>query len=370
MIVQAVSPGRINLIGEHTDYNEGYVMPAAINQTIKVSIQKNGSPNQCNAHSLDLDERFSFDLNNITAQPQGWQNYILGVTAELQKIGAHFEGFDVSFGGDVPIGAGLSSSAALECSFATALNELFNLGFRQMQLIKAAQLSEHNYAGTMCGIMDQFASTMGKSNSVIRLDCKTLDYDYFPLDLGQYKLLLINTKVSHSLADTEYNTRREECEQAVATIAQLHPNVKSLRYVDMRLLQKYQSQLSPIVYQRAKYIIEENARVQAASKALEEKDFTKLGQLLYQSHHGLQHEYEVSCKELDFLVDLTRDKDYILGARMMGGGFGGCTLNFIEEEKIPVFIEEAYAKYSDQFNIDPEHYIVSIGDGARIVTES
>ncbi|MEL6926026.1 MAG: galactokinase family protein, partial [Bacteroidota bacterium] len=253
MIVTAAAPGRINLIGEHTDYNEGFVMPASIDKTIKVRIEKNGHPTQCNAHALNINEHFSFSLNNMLPQNAGWQNYIIGVTAELQKIGARMEGFDVSFGGDVPIGAGLSSSAALECSLAVALNELFDLGFRQMQLIKAAQLSEHNFAGTKCGIMDQFASMMGRENSVIRLDCKTLDYDYFPLDLGTHQLLLLNTNVSHSLGDSEYNTRRAECEEAVSTIAQDHPEVKSLRYVSLDLLEQYRSKLRPIVFQRAKY---------------------------------------------------------------------------------------------------------------------
>ena len=367
-MIRAISPGRINLIGEHTDYNGGFVLPAAIDKNIHVNVNKNGHLTHCLAQSLDLNEQFHFDLSNLSPVSRGWQNYILGVTAELQKLGAKLEGFNCSFGGNIPIGAGLSSSAALGCSLALALNELFDLGFSRIQLIEATQLAEHNFVGTKCGIMDQFASMMGKANTVIKLDCSNLDYEYFPLDLEKYQLLLINTKVSHSLADSEYNTRRAECEEVVSILQKTHPEITTLRDVTPQLLEQYKSDFRQITYQRANYILQENKRVVLATQALENKDFKELGQLIYDSHEGLQHDYEVSCKELDFLVDQTRDKDYILGARMMGGGFGGCTLNIIESDKIETFVQQVIPAYREKFGVIPEYYIVNIGDGAQLVS--
>ena len=361
------SPGRINLIGEHTDYNNGFVLPAAIDKRIRLSFQKNASSNHCKVTALDKQDQFEFELTNIQPIDGGWQNYVLGVVAELQKQSDKIKGFECTFGGNIPIGAGMSSSAALGCGMAMGLNELFDLGLERSTLIRAAQKAEHNFVGTMCGIMDQFASMMGKENSAILLDCKTLDFNYFPLDLGNYSLLFLNSNVTHNLADTAYNTRRSECEAGVQIIQRTHPEVASLRDVTMEMLETDKAAMAPIVYQRCAYVIQENQRVLEATKALEQKDFSHFGELLYQSHNGLQYEYEVSCPELDYLVALTVEKPFVLGARMMGGGFGGCTINLIEKEQIEAFTIEAAKAYKAKFGIDLTPYTVSLGNGTRVI---
>jgi galactokinase len=287
----------------------------------------------------------------------------MGVVHELQQLGAEIPGFDATFEGDIPLGGGMSSSAALECSFAYALNVVFNLGFNKNQLIHASQMAEHHFAGVKCGIMDQFASMMGKKDHVLLLDCRNLEYKYFPMNLGRYELLLLNTNVSHSLASSEYNTRRKECEEGVATIRQSFPAVKNLRDVSLEQLNKCKDKLHEKIHRRCHHVISENQRVLNATKALSEGNLRLLGELIYQSHQSLQHDYEVSCKELDFLVDFSKGKDYILGSRMMGGGFGGCTLNIIESGKTALFIEEAIQAYSAVFGKKPTPYSITIEDG-------
>lgn len=363
------SPGRINLIGEHTDYNNGFVLPAAIDKRIRLSFQKSIAPNHCKVTALDKQDQFEFDLTTIQPIDGGWQNYVLGVVAALQKLTDKIQGFECTFGGNIPIGAGMSSSAALGCGIAMGLNELFALGLERSTLILAAQKAEHNFVGTLCGIMDQFASMMGKKNSAILLDCKTLDYHYFPLDLGNYSLLFLNSNVTHNLADTAYNTRRKECETGVQIIQKTHSEVLSLRDVTMEMLEAHKTAMPPIVFKRCAYVIEENQRVLDATKALEQKDFQRLGVLLYQSHNGLQYEYEVSCPELDYLVALTKEKPFVLGARMMGGGFGGCTINLIAQEQIEDFTAEAAKAYNTKFGIDLTPYIVALGDGTRVLLD-
>ncbi|GAB5553092.1 MAG: hypothetical protein Sapg2KO_26830 [Saprospiraceae bacterium] len=360
------APGRINIIGEHTDYNGGFVLPAAIKKTISVGIRKNGTVKDCTLYAIDLNESFSFSLDQMKPQSLSWANYVLGVISELRKLGAQFTGFDLAFGGNVPFGAGMSSSAALECAVGFALNTLFDLGFDRIQLVKVAQLAEHNYVGTMCGIMDQFASAMGKSNAVFRLDCRSLEYEYFPLELGDFELLFLNTNVSHSLADSAYNARRAACEEGVKILKQRYPEVEMLRDVNIKMLDSVQGQMSEEVYQRCRYIVEEIARVLKACDALQQKDFEELGNLIYQTHYGLQHLYEVSCPELDFLVDATRDKSYILGSRMMGGGFGGCTINLIKKGHAEAFIKEISPLYEAKFGLALTPIITEIGEGARI----
>ena len=365
--LRAYAPGRINIIGEHTDYNDGFVLPAAVNKKITVSIQKNGSPGQCHVTAANLDEHYSFNLKDFAPLPSGWQNYIMGVVHELQQLGGKIEGFTCSFEGNVPIGGGMSSSAALECSLGYALNELFQLGFNQAQLIYACQRAEHNFVGIKCGIMDQFASMMGKKGQAILLDCRSLDYQYYPLEFGRYQLLLLNTNVSHALASSAYNTRRAECEEGVALLQKKHPGITHLRDVTTEQLDAHKASMPETIFRRCHHVVSENQRVLEATKALAAGKHQELGRLMYQSHFSLQHDYDVSCAELDFLVEQTLNKDYILGARMMGGGFGGCTLNLIEKARRDEFAEAAAHAYRARFGIGLTPYSVSIEDGASLV---
>jgi galactokinase len=364
------SPGRINLIGEHTDYNDGFVMPAAIDKQIVIRIERNGSPDACTLRAKNLDKSFTFSLAAVKPQPSGWENYVLGVIHEFQELGAKMAGFDAEIEGNVPIGSGMSSSAALECSTGYGLNELFDLGFDKDTIIKAAQRAEHGYVGTNCGIMDMFASVRGREGHVIRLDCRSLEYDYFPLELGDYELLLLNTNVSHSLASSAYNTRREECEEGVRILGKTNPGIRKLRDVDEQMLDVGWDQLPDNVARRCRHIVRENNRVLEAGKVLEAGDLARMGELMYASHHSLRHDYEVSCPELDFLVDQTKDHPGVLGARMMGGGFGGCTLNLVRSADRDTLIKKLAASYRDEFNLDLTPYQVKLADGTSIINRS
>ena len=363
----AQSPGRINIIGEHTDYNEGFVLPAAIDKKTIVQLKKNGHADTCHFVANNVQQSFQFNLSNFERLESGWENYVMGVVSELQKLGAKLTGFDCEFEGNVPIGSGMSSSAALECSLAYGLNELFELGFDKWQLIQACQMAEHHFAGIKCGIMDQFASVMGVKNQVMLLDCRSLEFEYFPLDLGNYQLLLLNTNVSHALSDSEYNTRRNECKKGIFIIQQKYPAVESLRDVTIDMLNDCSSEMPNVIFRRCHHVVSENNRVLAATQAMKTKDFNTLGTLIYQSHDSLQNDYEVSCKELDYLVDFSKNKDYILGSRMMGGGFGGCTINVIEKKEVQTFINEVAESYKNKFGIDLSPYSVDIEDGAKLV---
>jgi len=364
----AQSPGRINIIGEHTDYNDGFVLPAAINKKSVFKLSKNGSDQTVNIRSEDFGNSYSFSLTDLKPLKSGWENYVMGVINELQKSGAHLEGFDGEFGGDVPIGSGMSSSAALECSLAFGLNELFDLGFDNWQIIKICQLAEHNFAGIKCGIMDQFASVMGKKDHAMLLDCRSLEYKFFPLELGKYEFLLMNTNVSHTLASSEYNTRRIECEKGVEIIRSKFPNIKNLRDATLEMLTHCTSELPEPIFKRCHHIITENERVLNATDALTKKDFHLLGKLMYQSHLSLQTKYEVSCQELDFLVDITQENPHVLGSRMMGGGFGGCTINLILRNERASFVDHASTAYRKQYGIDLKDYSVQISDGSKIIS--
>lgn len=295
----------------------------------------------------------------------GWKNYIIGVVAELQNAGASLGAFEAIFYGNVPLGAGVSSSAALECALATGLNELFSLRFSQTQLAKIAQMAEHHYAGVACGIMDQFASVMGKQGHVFRLDCRSLEYEYFPLELGDYELVLLDTCVEHSLAGTEYNDRRTQCEEGVELLKKHVPEIHNLRDVSLTRLTQFQDEMPVLIYQRCLHVVQENERVLQACDAMKVRDMQKLGNLLYQSHDSLSQLYEVSCQELDFLVDFTRNKEEVLGARMMGGGFGGCTLNLIKSSEKKAFISAVSLDYFQQTGINLKAYAVALGDGAQ-----
>jgi len=358
------SPGRINLIGEHTDYNQGFVLPAAIDKAIYLGFAKNGL-NQCRIYSLDYQEEASFFLDNI--QPGGgWLTFIKGVTSTLIQKGHSVQGFDCIFGGDIPIGAGLSSSAALENGLGFGLNTLFGLGIDRLDLVKISQQAEHEFAGVKCGIMDMFASMMGKQDHAIRLDCRSLDYDYFPVTLGDCQFLLCDTQVSHTLADSAYNTRRQECQTGVDILRQHYPAINSLRDASMDELEQVKDILTGKVYARCAYVIQENLRLIASCEALENGDLDSFGKLLYGSHDGLSRSYEVSCTELDYLVELTRSLDFVLGARMMGGGFGGCTLNLVKKQEKETFITDISAAYLREFGRLPKFYEVQIQDGTSI----
>lgn len=358
------SAGRINLIGEHTDYNGGYVFPGAIDKCIMAEIKPNGT-NKVRAYSLDLDKYAEFGLEEAD-KPEGlWACYIFGVCRETLKRGGKVEGFDTVFAGNVPLGAGLSSSAALESTFAFAVNDLFNGGtIDKFELAKIGQSTEHNYCGVKCGIMDQFASCFGKAGSLIRLNCKTLEYKYFPFNPEGYKLVLIDTCVKHSLASSAYNKRRESCERAAAAIHKNHPEVEFLSDSKRVWLDEVRSEISEEDFIRAEYVIGEVQRVLDVCDALERNDYETVGEMMYQTHFGMSKLYEVSCEELDFLAKLARKMD-VTGCRVMGGGFGGCTINLVKDEIYDSFITEARKQFNAAYGHEPKVYDVVISDGAH-----
>ncbi len=364
--VRVASPGRINLIGEHTDYNLGYVMPTAIDKKIFFELKMNGTPTSCTILSESFNSWFSFDLNNFKKSSSTWENYILGVVNEIQKKGRSLQGFDCKINSELPIGAGISSSAALECGLAAGLNELFDLDLSKQEIVTLSQAAENNFVGSNCGIMDQFASVMSKKGHLILLDCLSLEAEFIPANLRSCKVLLINTKVSHSLADGEYNTRRRECETALSILQKNDPALKSLRDVNAETLGMYKSQLSEKEYNRILFVLQENQRVLTGSELLKTGNLQDFGKLMYQSHKGLRDLYEVSCRELDFLVKFTEAKEFIYGARMMGGGFGGCTINIIEEDKIAEFTTEVSQAYNAEFGITPDLITVTPGEGTIV----
>ncbi|MDT0678362.1 galactokinase [Autumnicola musiva] len=364
--VKVSSPGRINLIGEHTDYNNGFVMPTAIDKKIFFEFKRNVSTDNCRIYSKTFDSYFEFSLAEISKQKDSWKNYLLGVIEEIQKMDKKLGGFDCIVKSELPIGAGISSSAALECGFAGGLNKLFTLNLSKQEIVELSQRAENNFVGSNCGIMDQFASVMSKKDHIILLDCRNLETEFIPADFKDCKLLLLNTNVSHSLADSEYNTRRAECEGAVKKIKQKYAEVSSLREVSFEMLEEFKDQLTEKTYQRCLYVLNENERVQKASEAMKNGELKKFGELMYQSHKGLQHHYEVSCPELDFMVDFSEDKDFIYGSRMMGGGFGGCTINLIEANKIDDYVKEISKAYAEKFNINMDVISVSPSEGTVI----
>ena len=361
------APGRINLIGEHTDYNDGFVMPAAVDKEIFFSV--GGSyDGRSIIYSIDFNERFEANLDEIDpVEAPRWANYLLGVLHQFRENGYRITPFYCVFGGNVPLGAGMSSSAALECGFAFAMSELNALDVPKMKIITMAQWAEHHYAGVKCGIMDQFASVMGKRGNVIVLDCRSLEYQYAPLDLSDYRIVLCDTRVKHSLVDSEYNMRRMECEEGVAALKKHYPRVQSLRDVSADMLEAHRSALEGKVYQRCLYVVEEISRVQVAREILERGDLMAFGKKMFQTHEGLSALYEVSCPELDFLVSEARKFPAVIGARMMGGGFGGCTINLVQRSAVESFIEQITSRYKTAFDIDMPTYQVNIADGAGIV---
>ncbi|MBQ9547542.1 MAG: galactokinase [Bacteroidales bacterium] len=357
------SAGRVNLIGEHTDYNGGYVFPGAIDKGIMAAIKPNGL-GVVRAFSIDYNEASEFGLNEEDKPAQAWARYIFGVCRETQKRGGKVEGFDTVFAGDVPLGAGLSSSAALESTFAFAINELFKNGIDKFELAKIGQSTEHNYCGVKCGIMDQFASCFGKAGSLIRLNCKTLEYKYFPFEPKGYKLVLIDSCVKHELASSAYNKRRASCENAAAAIRKNHPEVEFLSDAKRIWLEEVRADIPEEDFLRAEYVIGEVQRVLDFCDALERGDYETAGEMMYQTHFGMSKLYEVSCEELDFLNKLARKMD-VTGSRVMGGGFGGCTINLVKDELYKPFVDAAVAQFTAKFGHAPKVYDVVISDGAR-----
>ena len=357
------SAGRINLIGEHTDYNGGYVFPGAIDKGITAEIKPNGTA-QVQLYSIDYKASCSFGLEEKDAPQELWARYVFGVCREILKRGGAVEGFDAVFAGDVPLGAGLSSSAALESCFAFGLNDLFENGFDLFELARIGQNTEHNYCGVKCGIMDQFASIFGKSGSLILLNCKTLEYKYFPFNPEGYRLVLVDSCVKHELASSAYNKRRESCERAARAIAKNHPDVEFLSDAKRVWLDEVRSEISEEDFIRAEYVIGEVQRVLDVCDALERGDYETVGEMMYQTHFGLSRLYEVSCEELDFLNRLARKCD-VTGSRVMGGGFGGCTINLVKDEFYDGFISAVKEQFTARFGHAPKIYDVVISDGAR-----
>jgi galactokinase len=360
------APGRINLIGEHTDYNDGFVMPAAINYDTVFAIAE-ATDGVSEVYSVKYDETFKVNLENPQpVESPAWVNYLLGVLKQFLMKGLSVKPFKCAFGGDVPLGAGLSSSASVECGFAFALNELNGHNLPKETMMYMAQWAEHNFAGVMCGIMDQFASMMGKKGHVIVLDCRSMEYHYSPINLPDHDIVLCDTKVKHSLVDSEYNSRRSECERGVAILSRHYPEVKSLRDVTEEMILKHKSELTGKMYDRCLYVVQEIRRVQEASADLKANHLDAFGQKMFATHDGLSKLYEVSCEELDFLVALAREFGSVVGARMMGGGFGGCTINIIPKSETNKFIAFASKAYQDKFGHDMASYIVSVEDGTGI----
>ncbi len=355
------SAGRINLIGEHTDYNGGFVFPGAIDKAIMADIRPNGT-DKVNLYSIDLDESASFGLNEADAPSQQWARYVFGVCRETIKRGGSVKGFDAVFAGNVPLGAGLSSSAALESCFAFALNDLFNGNtIDKFELAKIGQSTEHNYCGVNCGIMDQFASVFGKKDCLIRLDCRSLEFEYFPFKLDGYRLVLVDSVVKHELVDSPYNKRRQSCENVARRLG-----IDTLRDADMEMLDAVKADISAEDYMRAKFVIEEKERVLDVCEALNRGDIETVGKLMYATHHGLSKDYEVSCEELDYLNDIAKECG-VTGSRIMGGGFGGCTINLVADGIYDNFIATVTEKLNARYGHQPKIYDVVISDGARRV---
>jgi galactokinase len=365
------SPGRINLIGEHTDYNGGFVFPGAVDCGIMAEMRPNGTEDVVMAYAIDLKDRVDFKLSDPNGPKTSWARYIYGISKEMQKLGVPVKGFNIAFAGDVPLGAGMSSSAAMESCFACGLNDLFGDNkVSKWDMVLAGQATEHNYCGVNCGIMDQFASVFGQKGKLMRLDCRSREFEYFPFDPQGYKLVLINSCVKHELAGSPYNDRRNSCENVVKHIAAKHPEAKfeTLRDCTWEQLEEVRAEVGEEDYKRAHFVLGEKDRVLAVCDALNAGDYETVGKKMYETHDGLSKEYEVSCEELDYLNDIARECG-VTGSRIMGGGFGGCTINLVKDELYDEFIKTVKAKYTEKFNVEPKVIDVVIGDGSRKISD-
>jgi galactokinase len=361
------APGRVNIIGEHTDYNGGLVLPAAIDKAAYLAIGPARSK-KGKWVSVDFSESAEIDFSALKKSDKGWPNYLLGIIDQFRKAGKDPSAFNAVLASDVPIGAGLSSSAAIETVTAYAVNEIERYDLKKLDLALLAQRAEHEYIGLKVGIMDMFASLHGKQGHAMRLDCRSLEFEYVPLELGNYKIVLLDTGVKHELASSEYNVRRQQCEEGVKILKDHYPEISQLRDVTTEMLEARRNEMDPLTYKRCYYVVEENKRVDKACGALRQGSLDKLGLLLYASHAGLQHDYEVSCRELDLLVKLVRDETFVLGARMMGGGFGGCTINIIHKDSINALVEKIAPVFRENTGKDLQAYEVVTGDGAREIS--
>ncbi|MGD1044425.1 MAG: galactokinase [Bacteroidota bacterium] len=361
------SPGRVNLIGEHTDYNMGYVLPAAIDKAIYFAIAPR-SDRQCKVYAMDMNDEHEYSIDDLHFSKKGWPNYLMGVVDQCIKTKYRIRGFNCVFGGDIPIGAGMSSSAALEAGLAFALNTMFDLHIEALSLVKLAQKAENEFVGVQCGIMDQYINIFGKQNNALRIDCRSLEYKYYPFAFNNISLVLFDTRVSHSLASSEYNRRRKECSEGIEIIKKSYPDVHYLRDVSVDMMQKCKNKMNPTIYRRCKYVVEENDRVLSACTELEKGNLKTFGVYMNRTHQGLSQDYEVSCKELDFLVTAVQGIPQVYGSRMMGGGFGGCTINLIENQTAAEINKQVAEKYKKEFHVDLKTYIASIDSGTHIIT--
>jgi galactokinase len=361
------APGRVNLIGEHTDYNGGFVLPAAVDKEMTFAVGLNGTE-KIRLVAFDLGEYFELgNAAEISPSETHWANYLLGVASQFQLRGHAVPGFDCVFAGTVPMGAGMSSSAAVECGLAFALDYFLKTDLPTMELARIAQYAEHTYAGVQCGIMDQFASLFGRDGQVVRLDCRSLEYQYFPFDTKAARIVLCNSGVKHSLASSEYNTRRQECERGVSVLQQHYEGIGSLRDATMEQLEAVKSELGGTVFRRCAYVVQENARVITACDCLIAGDLAGFGKEMYGSHAGLRDDYEVSCAELDVLVEAAKAAPGVFGSRMMGGGFGGCTINLVAPDKVEEFIASVSKVYQEKFGLKLETYQTTIVAGVGAV---
>ncbi len=360
------SPGRINLIGEHTDYNSGPVLPAAIDRNIHLAISKR-EDRVINVYAADFSEHHSTSIDILEPAWKLWPNYILGVINEFKLAGKLDKGVNIVFGGDIPLAAGVSSSAAINCAATFALNHLFECGYSKLEMAKIAQQAEHSFVGVQCGLMDQFASLFGKEGNFIKLDCNTAEYQYIPFNNDNIQILLFDSGVKHFLVSSAYNERRQECRTGLDIVRQHVPNINSLAEVTEEMLELYVKPISAVVYNRCLYVVQEISRLDKACKDLENNNFDALGHRLYETHYGLKNLYEVSCKECDFLVDITRSISGVLGSRMMGAGFGGCTLNLVYADAADSVVNYVKTEYKKEFGKDLKVYTTSIAAGTSIV---
>lgn len=361
------SPGRVNLIGEHTDYNDGFVLPAAVDKSIVLAMNANDT-DSCRFYAMDKEESFETEITeDLQKSDQIWPNYLLGVVDQLRKNGYEVEGFDCVFGGDVPIGAGMSSSAALEGGILFGLAVLNDWDIPAIEMAQIARKAENEFVGVQCGIMDQFASLNGKEDYAMKLDCRSLDYEYFPFNGDEIQIVLCDTQIRRELASSEYNVRRQQCEQGVETLQQWDPKIKSLRDVELPQLLTHEDEMDPTIFKRCKYVVEENKRVIQACGDLHQGDFHSFGQRMYQSHSGLRLEYEVSCGELDLLVDIARNLDGVFGARMMGGGFGGCTINLVKKQNVNAFTNQIREQYNERTDKEIKVYQTKVSSGTYLI---
>ena len=361
------SPGRINLIGEHTDYNMGFVLPGAIDKAIYFAVAPRND-DQIRLHAVDLNDSVKCTVHDLKKSEKTWSHYLMGVVDQFTKAGYKLRGFHCVFGGDIPIGAGLSSSAAVEAGLAFALNHLFDLHMDKLTLVKLAQKAENEFVGMQCGIMDQYINIFGERDKVLKIDCRSLEYEYVPFEFSTVAIVLFNSVVTHSLASSEYNQRRKECAEGVETIRKKYSHVHSLRDVSVEILQEFKQAVTSTVFRRCSYVVEENIRLLKACSALNSGDVKSLGALMYQTHEGLSRAYEVSCKELDFLVELVNNHPAVYGARMMGGGFGGCTINLVEKDAVDELSKKVLKEYKRKFNIEAKSYVTFISSGTNIIS--